>query len=69
MNEQTKEYSFDSQRVHFNIDVRNFRRLNELLVQLVAAVKAIESVELEEKFKSGSKLLQRGIIFAGSLYL
>jgi len=46
-----------------------FRRMNELLLQLVIAAKSIGNTEMEQRFAEGSKLLQRGIIFAGSLYL
>lgn len=49
--------------------VRCFRRLEELLRQLVAAVKSIGNTELEEKFEKGSSLLKRGIAFQSSLYI
>lgn len=49
--------------------VRNMRRLEELLRQLVEAAKAIGNKELEDKFEEGSKLLKRGIVFANSLYV
>merc|ERR1712025_292285 len=47
--------------------IRNLRRLEELLRQLVCAAKAIGNKELEDKFEEGSKLLRRGIVFANSL--
>lgn len=49
--------------------IRSMRRLDELLNQLKAAAVAISNPELEAKFTEGGKLLKRGIIFAGSLYL
>lgn len=48
--------------------IRCFRRLEELLRQLIAAVKAIGNSELEQKFEAGSSLLKRGIAFQPSLY-
>jgi ATP-dependent RNA helicase DOB1 len=48
---------------------RIFRRIHELLAQLVLACKAIGDSNMEEVFTAGSKLLHRGIIFAGSLYI
>lgn len=49
--------------------IRCFRRLEELLRQLVAAVKGIGNTELEEKFEAGSASLRRGIAFKSSLYV
>lgn len=48
--------------------IRCFRRLEELLRQLIAAVKAIGNTELENKFEAGSSMLKRGIAFQASLY-
>ncbi len=48
--------------------VRCFRRLEELLRQLVAAAKSIGNSELEDKFEAGSSKLKRGIAFSSSLY-
>lgn len=48
--------------------VRCFRRLEELLRQLIAAVKGIGNTELEQKFEAGSASLKRGIAFHASLY-
>lgn len=48
--------------------IRCFRRLEELLRQLVAAVKGIGNTELEQKFEAGSAALKRGIAFHASLY-
>ncbi|CAN8070872.1 unnamed protein product [Agarophyton chilense] len=49
--------------------IRCLRRLEELLRQLVAAVKSIGNTELEEKIEAGSKALKRGIPFHASLYV
>lgn len=48
--------------------IRCFRRLEELLRQLIAAVKAIGNTELAEKIEQGSRKLKRGIAFHSSLY-
>jgi len=37
--------------------------------ELSAAAGAIGNSELQNKFEAGRKLLKRGIVFAGSLYL
>jgi ATP-dependent RNA helicase DOB1 len=49
--------------------IRNFRRLDEMLQQLVVAVRNIGDSDLEKTFVAGSELLHRGIIFSASLYL
>ncbi|KAE8270083.1 hypothetical protein A4X09_0g2242 [Tilletia walkeri] len=51
--------------------IRAFRRLSELIRQMVAAAKAIGNAELEGKFESSLALLEReaSIIFSPSLYL
>lgn len=49
--------------------IRCLRRLEELLRQLIAAVKSIGNTELEEKFQAGSTALKRGIAFHSSLYV
>lgn len=49
--------------------IRCFRRLEELLRQLITAVKAIGNTELAEKFENGSQVLKRGIAFQSSLYV
>lgn len=49
--------------------VRCFRRLEELLRQLIAAAKSIGNAELEQKFEAGSAKLRRGIAFQSSLYI
>lgn len=49
--------------------IRCLRRLEELLRQLVAAVKSIGNTELEQKIEAGSNALKRGIPFHASLYV
>ncbi|CAG9333711.1 unnamed protein product [Blepharisma stoltei] len=49
--------------------IRCIRRLHELLRQLHDAARSIQSHELSEKFAEGIRLIQRGIVFAASLYL
>jgi len=49
--------------------IRTMRRLDELLTQLREAAKSIGNSELDVKLTEGTRLLKRGIIFAGSLYL
>jgi ATP-dependent RNA helicase DOB1 len=49
--------------------IRNVRRLDELINQLLVAAKNIGEVHLEQQLEEGAKLLRRGIGFAASLYL
>lgn len=49
--------------------IRNMRRLDELIQQLVEAAKVIGNNELRNKFVESQANLKRGIIFAASLYL
>lgn len=49
--------------------IRCFRRLEELLRQLITAVKGIGNTELAEKIEQGSEKLKRGIAFHSSLYI
>lgn len=49
--------------------IRMFKRLEELIRQLVSAAKAIGNVELEEKMEKAMELVHRDIVSAGSLYL
>merc|ERR1719433_1650901 len=49
--------------------VRMLRRIEELLRQLVEAVKTIGNDPLADKFAQGEKLIKRGIAFAASLYI
>ncbi|EGW29890.1 uncharacterized protein SPAPADRAFT_57398 [Spathaspora passalidarum NRRL Y-27907] len=49
--------------------IRMFRRLEELIRQLVIAAKAIGNSELETKMEAALELVHRDIVSAGSLYL
>lgn len=49
--------------------IRNMRRLDELIQQLVESAKVIGNNELRDKFMESQANLKRGIIFAASLYL
>ena len=49
--------------------IRAIRRLSELLDELQSAAKAIGNEELYLKLKEGSRLIQRDIVFASSLYI
>jgi hypothetical protein len=49
--------------------IRAMRRLSELLAQLAVAAGVVGNTELAEKATKGVEGLQRGIVFAASLYL
>jgi len=51
--------------------IRVFRRLGELLRQMMQAAKVIGNSELQEKFQKASEMLERpnSVIFCSSLYL
>ncbi|KAK6460886.1 rRNA-processing arch domain-containing protein [Scheffersomyces coipomensis] len=49
--------------------IRMFKRLEELIRQLVSAAKTIGNSELEEKMDKAIELVHRDIVSAGSLYL
>jgi ATP-dependent RNA helicase DOB1 len=49
--------------------IRCIRRIDELIRQLEEACQVIGNMALKQKFAEASKLIQRGIIFAASLYL
>ena len=51
--------------------IRVFRRLQELIRQMVSAAKVIGNAELQEKFDMASEMLARpnSVIFCSSLYL
>ncbi|KAI5959944.1 MTR4 [Candida pseudojiufengensis] len=49
--------------------IRMFRRLEELIRQLIVAAKAIGNIELQEKMEKSLELVHRDIVSAGSLYL
>ena len=49
--------------------VRAIRRLEELMRQVAAALKAIGDVDLADKFEAGTAKIKRDVVFAASLYL
>lgn len=49
--------------------IRTFKRLEEMIRQMVVAAKTIGNVELEEKMEKAAELVHRDIVSAGSLYL
>lgn len=49
--------------------IRMFKRLEEMLKQMVAAAKTIGNAELQEKMEKAEQLVHRDIVSAGSLYL
>lgn len=49
--------------------IRAMKRLEEVLQQLISAASSIGEQELEDKFRQGSALIKRDIVFAASLYL
>lgn len=49
--------------------IRMFKRLEEMLRQMVTAAKTIGNAELEEKMEKSMELVHRDIVSAGSLYL
>jgi ATP-dependent RNA helicase DOB1 len=48
--------------------IRTFRRMADLLQQLVLACKSLGNAELEGKFAEGARLLLRGVLGTASLY-
>ena len=48
---------------------RAMRRLDELMMELRGAAKAVGDVELADKFERGAESMRHGIVFANSLYL
>lgn len=49
--------------------VRAFRRIEEVLRQLVSGAKMIGDMVLAEKFETAMESIKHGVVFAGSLYL
>lgn len=49
--------------------IRMFKRLEEMIRQMVTAAKTIGNVALEEKMEKAAELVHRDIVSAGSLYL
>jgi len=49
--------------------VRAFRRIEEVLRQLICSAKVIGDTDLASKFEEASESIKRGVVFAASLYL
>ena len=49
--------------------VRAFRRLEELLRQLITATQKIGEHDMAAKFEEASRCIKRDVVFAASLYL
>lgn len=49
--------------------VRAFRRIEEILRQLISGAKLIGDPDLAGKFEECSEAIRRGVVFAASLYL
>lgn len=49
--------------------IRMFKRLEEMIRQMVMAAKTIGNLELEQKMEKAAELVHRDIVSAGSLYL
>lgn len=64
-----KEVTEEARDIFEGTIVRAFRRLDELIAQLVQAAKIIGNQDLKNKFEEAQKNLKRGIVFTASLYL
>lgn len=49
--------------------IRMFKRLEEIIKQMISAAKTIGNTELEKKMERAAELVHRDIVSAGSLYL
>ena len=58
-----------SEAIYEGSIIRCFRRLDELISQMVEASKIIGNNDLRDKFMESQKNLKRGIVFTASLYL
>jgi len=64
-----KEVSDEARDIYEGTIIRAFRRLDELISQLIESSKIIGNVDLRKKFEESQKNLKRGIVFTASLYL
>jgi ATP-dependent RNA helicase DOB1 len=64
-----KEVSDEARGIYEGTIIRAFRRLDELISQLIEASKIIGNQDLRTKFEESQKNLKRGIVFTASLYL
>lgn len=64
-----KEICDEAEDIYEGTIIRAFRRLAELMEQLVAGCATIGDAELKGKIEEGIKSLKRGVPFSASLYL
>ena len=64
-----KELCDEARDVYEGTIVRAFRRLDELIAELIDSAKFIGNNDLKTKFEEAQKGLKRGIVFTASLYL
>ena len=64
-----KEVCDEARDIYEGTIIRAFRRLDELIAQLIESAKIIGNVDLRRKFEDSQKNLKRGIVFTASLYL
>lgn len=64
-----KDICDEARDIYEGTIIRAFRRLDELISQLIEASKKIGNTDLKTKFEEAQKHLKRGIVFTASLYL
>lgn len=64
-----KELCDEARDIYEGTIIRAFRRLDELIAQLIESAKIIGNTDLKSKFEEAQKNLKRGIVFTASLYL
>ena len=64
-----KELCDEARDIYEGTIIRAFRRLDELIAQLIESAKIIGNTDLRNKFEDAQKNLKRGIVFTASLYL
>lgn len=64
-----KDVCDEARDIYEGTIVRSFRRLDELISQLIESAKLIGNRDLRDKFEAAQKNLKRGIVFTASLYL
>jgi len=64
-----KELCDEARDIYEGTIIRAFRRLDELISQLIESAKIIGNTDLKNKFEDAQKNLKRGIVFTASLYL
>jgi ATP-dependent RNA helicase DOB1 len=64
-----KELCDEARDIYEGTIVRAFKRLDELLTQMIECAKLIGNRDLRSKFEASQENLKRGIVFTASLYL